>query len=238
MKPNQRLIVALDFSSMGEVEQLVEYLGGSVNYYKVGMELYFSVGNQVLHYLQQQNKRVFLDLKLHDIPNTVARSVKSLTGLGAAMLNVHAFGGPAMLKAAAEAVAGEAERLQMEKPKLIAVTVLTSMDQTEWSSLGQTAELAGQVVNFARLAQAAGIDGVVASPQEAALIREACGNDFLIVTPGIRPQGSERNDQSRVATPRGALAAGASHLVIGRPVTAAADPRQAIERILAEMEGE
>lgn len=238
MKPNQRLIVALDFSSMTQAEKMVETLGGSVSYYKVGMELYYSAGNRIIQYLREQNKEIFLDLKLHDIPNTVARGVRTLTALGVSMLNVHAFGGPAMLRAAADAVADEVERLRVNKPKLIAVTVLTSMDQKEWAGIGQTSELAGQVVEFALLAQAAGIDGVVASPQEAAHIRKACGEDFLIVTPGIRPQGSALNDQSRVATPYGALASGASHLVVGRPVTAAADPREAVERILAEMEGE
>lgn len=237
MANNEKLIVALDFSRMDQVRQLVEALGSKVNYYKVGMELYYSVGNPVLEYLRDRQKRIFLDLKLHDIPHTVVRGLTALTALGASMLNVHAFGGPAMLKAAVEAVAVEADRLQVERPKLIAVTVLTSMDQTAWADIGQTAGIAEQVVRLALLVKRAGADGVVASPQEAALIREACGSDFLIVTPGIRPQGAELNDQSRVATPGGALQAGATHLVVGRPVTAAASPREAVDRILAEMEG-
>jgi len=236
MSKKNRLIVALDFSDMNKVKQLVEQLGDSVNYYKVGMELFYSVGDSVLAYLRQMNKAVFLDLKLHDIPNTVAGGLAALTRLGVSMLNVHASGGPAMLNAAAQAVARQAEILEIERPKLIAVTVLTSINQSEWTALGHSIEISEQVMHFARLVKDAGIDGVVASPQEALFIREACGKDFIIVTPGVRPQGAALNDQSRIATPAGALSAGASHLVVGRPITAAVDPREAAQRILCEME--
>jgi orotidine-5'-phosphate decarboxylase len=235
MNGDKRLIVALDVHSMEKVQQLVEQLDDSVNYYKVGMELFYSVGSQVITYLRQQNKDIFLDLKLHDIPNTVGQGLASLTELGANMLNVHASGGFTMMQTAAKAVKNKAEQMNICPPKLIAVTVLTSMNQEEWSTLGFDSDLSGQVVHLAKLAQKAGLDGVVASPQEAKQIRAACGNDFIIVTPGIRPSGAAINDQSRIATPAGALLNGANHLVIGRPITGVTDPRQAAEDILQEM---
>ena len=235
MENRDRLIIALDFSELNHVKRLVEQLGDRISYYKVGMELYYSVGNSVIDYLRELDKNIFLVLKLHDIPNTVANGLIALTRLGVSMLNVHATGGPTMLKAAAEAVKNEAAALAIPRPQLIAVTVLTSIHENDWAALGQERAIAEQVVRFASLAQEAGIDGVVASPQEAELIRKACGNEFLIVTPGVRPQGSALNDQSRVATPAGALNAGASHLVVGRPITAADNPRAAAENILDEM---
>jgi len=235
MKADQRLIVAIDVNTIEKVKELVETLGDHVSYYKVGMELFYSVGSEVIAYLRSKGKDVFLDLKLHDIPNTVGHSLAALTGLGISMLNVHASGGPAMMAAGAKAVKEKAAMMGIEAPKLIAVTVLTSINQDEWSALGYEMDLSKQVVHLACLAKAAGIDGVVASPQEAAQIRAACGEDFIIVTPGIRPSGSAINDQSRIATPAGALTNGAHHLVIGRPITAVADPKKAVEEILQEM---
>ena len=230
-----RLIVALDVATMAEVRHLVEALGDAVTYYKVGMQLFYSVGMECLNYLSEQGKEVFLDLKMHDIPNTVAQGAASLTRLGVAMINVQASGGPAMMRAAADKVAETAKHLNIPRPKLIAVTVLTSMDTTEWATLRNAASIPDQVVHLARMAQAAGLDGVVASPQEAELIRTACGNEFVIVTPGVRPQGAALNDQSRVATPAEALRAGAHYLVVGRPITAARQPRTAALAILEEM---
>lgn len=235
MHSDDRLIVALDFPAMDKVKALVETLGDTVSYYKVGMELFYSTGGEAIRYLRAAGKDVFLDLKLYDIPNTVAHSAKVLTSLGTTMFNVHASGGLAMMKAAVAAAAEVAGERQLPRPKLIAVTVVTSMNDEEWARLNQKVPIAQQVLDLARLTQEAGMDGVVASPQEAAAIREACGPDFLIVTPGVRPQGAERGDQSRVATPAGALKLGASHLVIGRPITAAADPRAAVTAILQEM---
>ena len=159
----------------------------------------------------------------------------TLTQLGANMLNVHAAGGFLMMKTAAAAVKSKADEMQVQRPKLIAVTVLTSMSPEEWSTLGYNIDLSQQVIRLAQLAQEAGMDGVVASPQEAAQIQAACGKNFIIVTPGIRPGGAAINDQSRIATPAGALKNGAHYLVIGRPITAAANPRQAVENILREM---
>lgn len=237
MQGDKRLIVALDVSGMDDVRRLVTEIGDAVSYYKVGMELFYSVGAQAISYLRDAGKEVFLDLKLHDIPNTVGQSARVLTGLGATMINLHASGGLAMMQVARQQVDEAAARLNTPKPKLIAVTVPTSMDESGWARLNYSVPIAEQVVRLARLTQEAGLDGVVASPQEAAAIRKACGPDFLIVTPGVRPQGAAINDQSRTATPSGALKAGATHLVVGRPITANAKPREAALAILREMEG-
>ena len=234
-KADERLIVALDFHTMDDVKKLVTELGDSVSYYKVGMELFYSVGGEVVTWLREQGKHVFLDLKLHDIPNTVAGGLCSLMNLGADILNVHASGGYTMMKTAADRLHEAAAAQGIPCPKLIAITVLTSINQEDWDGVGQTLPIKEAVVRLAKLTKSAGLDGVVASPQEAALIREACGKDFLIVTPGVRPAGSAVNDQSRIATPAAALRNGASHLVIGRPIRAAEDPKAAAEAILKEM---
>ncbi len=233
---DNRLIVALDFADMDKVRRLVAELGDAVGHYKVGMELFYAVGGEAVRFLRAAGKEVFLDLKLHDIPNTVSQSAKVLSWLGATMVNVHASGGMAMMKGAATAAVETAATSGRPRPKLIAVTVLTSMDEAEWTRLSCAVPIRTQAVRLAEMAREAGLDGVVASPQEAAAIREACGPEFLIVTPGVRPAGSAVNDQSRVATPAGALKAGASHLVVGRPITAAPDPRAAALAILREME--
>lgn len=232
---DDRLIVALDVHTMEDVKILVEKLGDSVSYYKVGMELFYSVGSRVVAYLKEQNKKVFLDLKLCDIPNTVAGGLTSLMNLGADMMNIHAFGGFSMMKKAAESIRAAAEKQGKTPPKLIAVTVLTSISEDEWREMGHTVSIEEQVILFAKLAKKAGLDGVVASPKEAAAIRSAVGEDFLIVTPGIRPAGASIDDQNRIATPAGALKNGATHLVVGRPVRAAEDPKLAAENIIEEM---
>ncbi len=229
---DERLIVALDFHTLNDVQKLVGELGDSVNFYKVGMELFYSVGPGVVEWLKSRDKKIFLDLKLHDIPNTVAGGLCSLMNLGADILNVHASGGFTMMKTAADALHAEAARRGIQCPKLIAITVLTSIGDAEWFGAKKISE---QVVEFATLAKDAGLDGVVASPQEARLIRDACGENFLIVTPGVRPAGANIDDQSRIATPAAALKSGATHLVIGRPIRAAQNPRLAAEKILAEM---
>jgi len=235
MACDDRLIVALDVPSANEAIELVRELGDSVSYYKVGMELYFAAGGDVLAYLKGKGKHVFLDLKLQDIPNTVASALKVLTRLGADMMNVHAVGGPKMMSAAAQAVKEEAKRLGVPAPKLIAVTILTSMDAEQFSDVGYAGSIAEQVVRLARLAKECGLDGVVASPQEASAIRSACGEDFLIVTPGVRPVGSELNDQSRVATPAGAFKNGSTHIVVGRPITKAENKKAAATAIVDEI---
>ena len=236
MQADPRLIVALDFATAAEAKRAVFELGDAVSYYKVGMELYYAVGNAVVFFLKRENKQVFLDLKLQDIPNTVASTLKVLTALGVDMINVHAIGGYKMLKAAKDAVKEEAERLHVTAPKLIAVTILTSMDAEQYQELNYKNTIAEQVVSLAKLAQKAGLDGVVASPLEAAAIRKACGKDFLIVTPGVRPVGAAVGDQSRVATPAQALKNGATHIVVGRPITQAVNKVQAADAICQEIE--
>lgn len=232
---DDRLIVALDVHTMEDVKSLVEKIGDAVSYYKVGMELFYSVGAGVVTYLKEQNKKVFLDLKLCDIPNTVAGGLTSLMNLGADMMNIHSFGGFAMMEKAAESVREAAEKANKKPPKLIAVTVLTSISEDEWKEMGHNTSIEEQVLIFAKLAKKAGLDGVVASPKEAAAIRNAVGEDFLIVTPGVRPKGASVDDQNRIATPAGALKNGATHLVVGRPVRAAEDPKLAAENIIKEM---
>ena len=234
---DERLIVALDVRTMAEVRALAEQLGETVSYYKVGMELFYAVGRTVIDYLHDEGKRIFLDLKLHDIPNTVTEGLCSLTGLRADMMNVHASGGYTMMRTAAERVREKAEREGIPAPKLIAVTVLTSIGKSEWTQMGNRDAVRERVVRLAELAKKAELDGVVASPMEAAAIREACGKDFLIVTPGVRPAGAAADDQSRIATPSAALENGATHIVVGRPIRAASDPRAAAEAIIREMEG-
>lgn len=237
MGHDDRLIVALDFPNLEEAKAVVLALGDSVSYYKVGMELYYAAGSEMITFLKDQGKFVFLDLKLQDIPNTVAKSLSVLTALGADMMNVHAVGGAQMMSEAAKAVRETAAKLGRTAPKLIAVTVLTSMNDEQWADLNYQKTIGEQVVALAILTKKAGLDGVVASPQEAAAIREACGPDFLIVTPGVRPAGADLNDQSRVATPAGAIKNGSSHIVVGRPITQAQDRIAAAKNIVAEIRG-
>ncbi len=235
MYKDSRLIAALDVHNLDEVKQITTELGDAVQYYKVGLELYYSQGNSVLTYLQEQHKDIFLDLKLHDIPTTVAKCAAVLSRLGVSMLTLHALGGSAMLKATCQSVRETAERLKRIPPKLLAVTVLTSMNQQDLTSIGCPLPIDQEVLKLASLAQEAGVDGVVSSPQEASQIRKLCGPDFLIVTPGIRPHGAMLHDQNRVATPAQALLAGATHLVMGRPILGAANRLLAVKTILEEM---
>ena len=232
MQHDDRLIVALDFPTLEQAKACVVELGDAVSYYKVGMELYYAVGSEIIRFLKEQGKHVFLDLKLQDIPNTVAHALTVLSDLGADMMNVHAVGGKKMM---AEAV--KAEAAGRPAPKLIAVTILTSMDDEQFADLNYKNTIAEQVISLAKLAKEAGMDGVVASPKEAAAIREACGPEFLIVTPGVRPAGSSLDDQKRVATPAGALQNGSSHIVVGRPITKAEARQAAALAIVEEIKG-
>ena len=233
---DDRLIVALDVSSMEAMQSIVTSLGDSVSYYKVGMELFYADGEQTVAYLRDHNKSVFLDLKLHDIPNTVAHGIKSLTRLGAKLITIHSQGGKVMMEAAMKAAKEQAAELGIERPKLLAITALTSFDDENWSAIGGSLPISDHVVKLAKLAKEAGVDGVVASPLEAKLIREACGEDFLIVTPGIRPSFAATNDQKRIATPSSALQDGASRIVVGRPITQAENPQEAVRLIVEKME--
>ena len=224
-----RLAVALDIADEHEAMKLVERLGQTCHWFKVGMELYYAAGNTIVQQLSDRGFNVFLDLKLHDIPNTVAGAVRSATRAGASLLTIHATGGAAMMSAAAEAASAPGS------PRLLAVTVLTSMDANELAGIGIAASPAEQVLRLARLAQASGIDGMVCSAEEVATLRKETGPNTLLVIPGIRPTGSAIGDQKRIATPAEAIAHGASMLVVGRPITRATDPVQAAQAILLEI---
>jgi orotidine-5'-phosphate decarboxylase len=225
-----RLAVALDFPTEHEALKLVDQLDETCQWYKVGMELYYAAGNSIVQKLRDRGFNVFLDLKLHDIPNTVAGAVRSATQAGASLLTIHASGGAAMMTAAAEAASAP------NAPRLLAVTVLTSMDANELAGIGITASPAEQVLRLAELAKKSGINGMVCSPEEVALLRKETGPDTLLVIPGIRPAGADIGDQKRIATPAQAIAQGASLLVVGRPITRAANPAAAAQSILNEIE--
>ena len=233
----KRILVALDVDAAAHAAALAEALRGVVGGFKVGKQLFTAEGPTIVRALAERGDRVFLDLKFHDIPNTVAGAVASAATTGAWMVNVHASGGRKMMEAAAAAAAAAAARLGRDRPVVIGVTVLTSLDDSQLRETGVERPLLDHVVHLARLAQDSGLDGVVASPQEIAAIREACGPEFLIVTPGIRPESAApaADDQARTMSARQAVAAGASYLVIGRPITAAADPRAAAQQIAAQL---
>jgi orotidine-5'-phosphate decarboxylase len=232
-----QLLVALDVESGNRAIELATTLRDVVDGVKIGSRLFTLEGPGLVRRLTGQGTRVFLDLKFHDIPNTVAQAVEAAVSTGAWMVNVHASGGVPMMQAAAKAAAETAARFGHSRPLVIAVTVLTSMDEHTLRASGVARPLFDHVVALATMAQQAGLDGVVASPQETAAIRSACGSDFAIVTPGIRgaSAGSERNDQARTMGPAEAVKAGASHLVVGRPIITASDPRGAAQRIAEEM---
>lgn len=232
MKTQSPVIVALDYSELAAVEALAEQLNPAQCRVKVGKELFTHCGPAAVRTLQDRGFEVFLDLKFHDIPNTVAGAVRAAADLGVWMVNVHASGGERMMTAAREALVNHPS-----PPHLIAVTVLTSMDETDLKAVGVNAEPVEQVVRLAALTQQCGLDGVVCSAQETTVLRTQLGDDFLLVTPGIRPASADQGDQRRVATPCAALDAGSSYLVIGRPITQHAQPLQALEQINAELAG-
>jgi orotidine-5'-phosphate decarboxylase len=234
-----QLLIALDVQGDAAVEMAAS-LEGLAGGFKIGSRLFTAEGPAIVHQLRATGGRIFLDLKFHDIPNTVAAAVAAATSLGVWMLNVHASGGTRMMVAARDAAHDTAARLGIAPPLVIAVTVLTSMTAESLLETGVPAGPLDQVLRLADLAQQAGLDGVVASPQETAPIRRRCGSGFAIVTPGIRGGGartSGKDDQERTMSPAEAVAAGASYLVVGRPIVGAADPRQAASGIVDEMRG-
>lgn len=232
-----QLLIALDVEDGARALALADALRGVAGGFKIGSRLFTAEGPDIVRTLTARGDRVFLDLKFHDIPNTVAQAVAAATSLGVWMLNVHAAGGTRMMQAAAAAARETASRDGRTPPLVIAVTVLTSMNAQVLEQTGVPAPVLDQVLRLAELTRSAGLDGVVASPQETALVRQRCGTDFTIVTPGIRGGGAAaagQDDQERTMTAAGALAAGASYIVVGRPVIGADDPRRAAEAIARE----
>lgn len=236
MTAKERLIVALDIDTKEEVKNLVDALKEEVGMFKIGLQLYTSLGNDIIRYIKERECKIFLDLKLHDIPNTVAKSAKVLTGLGVDMFNVHSQGGLQMMADAKKASLKEAKALGINPPQLIAVTILTSLGDDEVSEIGYEHSAKDMVVHLGKLTESAGLDGVVCSTLEAGLIREACGSNFITVTPGVRPLGGDAGDQKRITTPKAALEGGSTYIVIGRPITEAEDVVLAARKIVQEME--
>jgi len=240
----ERLIVALDVPNAPEARKIVAAIGDSVRIYKIGKQLFTAEGPQVVRDLVASGREVFLDLKFHDIPNTVAGAVKSASELGVRMLTVHASGGARMLRAAVEAAQaawpgpspqGVGSGTRATRPQILGVTVLTSLNDEDMTEIGISGRVLDQALRLAALARLAGCDGVVASAREVRELRRELGAGFAIVTPGIRPVADSKGDQERVVTPAEAISAGASHIVVGRPITAAADPAGAARRILDEI---
>jgi len=231
-----RIIFAMDVAHFEDAQRFVRLLRNRIGLFKVGKQLFTHAGPKVLDMIRQHGQRAFLDLKFHDIPNTVAKASQEATRLEVAMFNVHALGGLEMMKAAVQATRDKAKELGIRKPLLLGVTVLTSLDDQSLRQVGIEGSVEEAVSRLARLAVEAGMDGVVASPREIGLIRKACGQDFVVVTPGVRPATVAQDDQRRVLTPGDAIKAGADYLVIGRPIQHAPDPVEAVERIVEEIQ--
>lgn len=238
MEPKDRVILALDVDTQAEAVGLVKELSCYVGIYKIGMQLFNACGPDIVHRINDLGGRVFVDLKFHDIPNTVGAAGRVMTRLGCAMFNVHAAGGREMMKNVAREVDEESQRLGAVQPLILAVTVLTSISQKDLEEevLIKGLALPEVVSRWAKMARESGLGGVVCSPQEIPVIRQACGPDFKIVTPGIRPAWSEAGDQKRITTPRQALDMGADYMVIGRPILKAPDRIEAAQKIIAELE--
>ncbi|XOV87370.1 MAG: orotidine-5'-phosphate decarboxylase [Pseudomonadota bacterium] len=227
---SKRLIVALDVPSFSEMNAIVEALGSRVNHYKIGHQLFTAEGPRTIARLKELGKQVFLDLKLHEIPNSVSSAVISAGRHGVDMLTLHASGGSDMMTAAVEASS------RFAGMKIIALTVVTGLSDADLATIGVSDGCEAQVARLGKLAQSCGCHGLVSSPREVTMLRKLLGSSILLVTPGVRPSGAEHNDQARVDTPSGALRAGASYIVVGRPVVAAEQPEQAVDEIVAEME--
>ena len=231
-----RLIVALDTDDGEEIDWLSGTLMDTVRWFKMGFQAFSTLGMEAFPWLNERGHKIFLDLKFHDIPNTVARDVNTMTKHGANMINMHASGGFEMMQAARNSADDAAYEADVPRPILLGVTLLTSIDETDFQqNFDSERQLTDQVVYLAQLAQEAGLDGVVSSPLEIEPIRKACGDNFLIVTPGIRPEWAETGDQRRITTPAEAIRRGADYIVVGRPIIEADDPLEAAEMILDEM---
>ncbi len=232
----ERLIVALDVDDLEQAAELVRQLAGEVGMFKIGKQLFTHAGPQAVRQIQELGGEIFLDLKFHDIPNTVAKAAIEATRLGVKMFNVHASGSLEMMRLTAKEVRRVCRQQKLRKPIMLAVTVLTSLNQDDLQRVGVERKVADQVVRLALLTKEAGMDGVVASPHEVADIRDACGRRFVIVTPGIRPSDGNRDDQQRIMTPQNAVRGGVDYIVVGRPIIEAKDPVAAARAIVADMQ--
>jgi orotidine-5'-phosphate decarboxylase len=233
--PKDKIIFALDVDHFADAQRWVNLLKDQIGLFKVGKQLFTHAGPKVVDMIRQKGQKVFLDLKYHDIPNTVARAGEEATKLNVAMFNLHALGGIEMMKKTVEASRAVAKTLGVPKPTILAVTILTSMDESALREVGIQNSVLEEVGCLASLAAKAGVDGVVASPQEIRIIRERCGEKFLIVTPGIRAPSDKKDDQKRTLTPKEAVSAGANYLVIGRPIKEAKDPLEAVQKIIEDI---
>ena len=232
----ERLVVALDVDGLDQAEELVRRLAGEVGMFKIGKQLFTHAGPQAVRLVQELGGEIFLDLKFHDIPNTVAKASVEATRMGVKMFNVHASGSLEMMRTTVKEVRRVCRQEKRRRPLMLAVTVLTSLNQEDLKRVGVERKVAAQVVRLALLTKEAGMDGVVASPHEVADIREQCGRRFVIVTPGIRPASGDRGDQKRVMTPADAVRGGVDYIIVGRPVIESKDPVGAAREIVAEME--
>jgi len=237
LKPSERILCALDTTNVEEAAILAGELSPHVGGIKLGLEFFGANGPQGFLEVAKANRNIFLDLKLHDIPNTVAKSIHALMPLRPKIMTIHTAGGSAMMKAASEAATLAAKNEGCERPIIVGVTILTSLDNEDIEAIGFQNKVSMQVVKLARLAKESGLDGVVCSPHEIKLIKESCGADFKLVVPGIRPAGSDTGDQKRVMTPEEAVSLGADYLVIGRPITKSDNPAQSAQLIANEING-
>jgi orotidine-5'-phosphate decarboxylase len=233
--PKDKIIFALDVEHFREAQHWVALLKDHVGIFKVGKQLFTHTGPKVIDMIRGKGQKVFLDLKFHDIPNTVARAGEEATKLNVTMFNLHALGGFEMMRKTVEASRATAKSLGIPKPLILAVTILTSMDEDSLKEVGVQGPLLEEVGRLAQLSLKAGVDGVVASPQEIGIIRQKCGEDFLIVTPGIRLPSEKKDDQKRTMSPKEAIKAGANYLVIGRPIKEAKDPLEAVQKIIEDI---
>ncbi len=236
MKKKTELIVALDVPELKDAEAVVKKLSPAVKYFKIGMQLFTACGPSVVEMVHRHKREVFLDLKFHDIPNTVAQAAVSSLRLGVFMFNVHAIGGSVMLSTLMQAVHDESKALKKKRPVVLGVSVLTSMDRQQLNRVGVIRSVKNEVIHLAKLCKEAGLDGVVCSGKEIKLLRRVIGEDFVLVVPGVRPKAAGSDDQKRVVTPADAARWGADYIVVGRPIVAQADPLQSAKDILAEIE--